>query len=100
MKRYTDIQERLSNSGKRYKVNPIYPSIPLSENDTYVITVGGDRYDTLAHEFYSDSRLWWIIASANNADRDTINITPGTQLRIPSEVTQILESYESFNANR
>jgi nucleoid-associated protein YgaU len=100
MKRYTDIQERLSNSGKRYKVNPIYPSIPLSENDTYVITVGGDRYDTLAHEFYNDSRLWWIIASANNADRDTINITPGTQLRIPSEVTQILESYESFNANR
>jgi len=100
MKRYTDIQERITDSGRRYRVNPIYPAIPLSENDTYVITVGGDRYDTLAHEFYNDSRLWWIIATANNADRDTINITPGTQLRIPSEITQILESYESFNANR
>ena len=100
MKRYSDINQRVSNSGRRYRVNPIYPSIPLSENDTYVITVGGDRYDTLSQEFYNDPTLWWIIATANSADRDTINITPGTQLRIPFAVSEILEKYESVNVSR
>ena len=100
MKRYSDINQRVSNSGRRYRVNPIYPSIPLSENDTYVITVGGDRYDTLAHEFYNDSRLWWVIASANNADRDTINITPGTQLRIPYNITAVLSQFRDFNNSK
>ena len=100
MKRYKDIQERNSNTGKRYKATTIYPAIPLSENDTYVITVGGDRYDTLAQEFYNDSRLWWIIATANTADRDTLNLTPGTQLRIPDNTSKILEEYEIFNKTR
>ena len=100
MKRYSNISQRTSNSGTRYRVNPIYPAIPLSENDTYVVTVGGDRYDTLAQEFYNDSSLWWVIATANTADRNTINITPGTQLRIPYAISAILENYESVNANR
>ena len=100
MNRYTNIEQKLSDQGKRYKVNPIYPSIPLSENDTYVITVGGDRYDTLAQEFYNDSTLWWIIATANTADRDTINITPGTQLRIPTNVSVIIAEFKRFNSNR
>ena len=100
MKRYIDIEQKVSDQGRRYKVNPIYPSIPLSENDTYVITVGGDRYDTLAQEFYNDSTLWWIIATANTADRDTINITPGTQLRIPTNISQILEDFQTFNKRR
>ena len=100
MKRYKDIQELNSNTGKRYKVTTIYPAIPLSENDTYVITVGGDRYDTLAQEFYNDSRFWWIIATANTADRDTLNLTPGTQLRIPVNTSKILEEYEIFNKTR
>lgn len=100
MNRYTYIEAKRSAQGKRYVVNAVYPAIPLSEDDTYVITVGGDRYDTLAQEFYNDSTLWWIIASANNADRDTINITPGTQLRIPANTSQIISQYKRFNANR
>jgi nucleoid-associated protein YgaU len=100
MNRYKDIQELISTQGSRYRGTVTYPSIPLSENDTYVITVGGDRYDTLAHEFYNDSRLWWVIASANNADRDTINITPGTQLRIPYNITAVLSQFRDFNNSK
>ena len=100
MKRYKDIQELNSNTGKRYKVTTIYPTIPLSENDTYVTTVGGDRYDTLAQEFYNDSRLWWIIATANTADRDTLNLTPGTQLRIPENTSSIIAEFKRFNSTR
>lgn len=100
MKRYKDIQERVSDRGRVYKSTTTYPAIPLSENDTYVITVGGDRYDTLAQEFYNDSTLWWIIATANTADRDTLNITPGTQLRIPHNTSKVLQDFETFNKTK
>lgn len=77
-----------------------YPEIPLSEEDYYVITSTGDRFDILAKEFYGDQTYWWAIASANpNVRRDSLNITPGIQLRIPPLRT-ILESYEQLNRSR
>ena len=50
-----------------------YPKIPRSEDDIYVITTIGDRYDTLAFQYYQDSSLWWVIANANgNADKSSL----------------------------
>ena len=49
----------------RYFKNFKYPNIPLSEDDIYVITTIEDRLDSLAYQFYSDVRLWWVIANAN-----------------------------------
>jgi hypothetical protein len=34
-----------------YFVNNIYPDIPVTEEDDYVITVEGDRLDLLASDF-------------------------------------------------
>jgi hypothetical protein len=68
-----------------------YPEIPLSINDIYVITTLGDRLDSLAQQFYNDVNLYWIISSANP---DALNlgslfIAPGTELRIPTDVSTI-----------
>ena len=60
----------------------IYGSIPLNDNDVYVITQAGDRLDHLAHQFYGDVSLWWYIAKANNLVFMTVPV--GTSLRIPS----------------
>ena len=60
----------------------IYGSIPLNDNDIYVITQEGDRLDHLAHQFYGDVSLWWYIAKANNLVFMTV--PTGTSLRIPS----------------
>ena len=43
----------------------VYPAIPTSINDIYIITTAGDRLDMLAHKYYANVKLWWIIANAN-----------------------------------
>ena len=79
----------------------VYRVPPESADDLYVITTVGDRFDLLAQQFYSDSEYWWIIASANpTVRRDSISITPGTQLRIPGSLAETLRFYENANTNR
>ena len=97
MSRYNDIKVNKSDSGRLYRKNAIYPNIPVSEDDIYVIATAGDRYDTLARQFYRDSSLWWIIAYANNHQRASLNVTPGVQLRIPSNKNTAIELYRTLN---
>ena len=99
-RRFKTIPSNISPKGKIYKRNVIYPQIPESIDDIYVITTYGDRYDILAQEFYNDSSLWWIIASANNYNKGSLNITPGVQLRIPGDKSQAILLYEQVNATR
>lgn len=98
--RYRDIKQRTTSDGVTYTVNTIYPEIPLSEEDFYVISTGGDRYDTLAQQFYSDYTLWWVIAAANNSERASLVVQPGVQLRIPANKARILELYRQVNKTR
>ena len=76
-----------------------YPEIPLSIDDLYVITTDGDRLDLLANQFYQDVDMWWIIATANPniVRRDTFNLKPGLEIRIPSNIQGIMQSFESLN---
>jgi phage tail protein X len=71
----------------------------LSENDIYVITDFGDRLDLLAYQFYQDVTLYWIISAANpNSVRfGSIFIPQGTQLRIPTNINEIINSYNNLN---
>ena len=54
-----------SQTKKPYYVNEIYPLIPASDSDIYIMTRNGDRLDLLAEEYYDNSNLYWVIASAN-----------------------------------
>lgn len=83
----------------RYRASTRYPDIPLSENDVYISTIFGDRLDNLAHQFYKDSSLWWIIQIANpDLPNDSLYPTLGFQLRIPSNINQILTDFENLNS--
>ena len=86
--------------GSEYISNNVYPEIPVSENDDYVIAVLGDRLDLLASDFYGDVSLWWIIASANSLPGDSLYVEPGLQLRIPSNPMEVLNEYKTFNVLR
>lgn len=99
--RYQTIQTTTpDNSGKQYYENNIYPDIPVTEDDDYVITVLGDRLDLIAFDFYGDVSFWWVIASANSLPGDSIYLEPGLQLRIPSDLPAAIEQYKSTNSLR
>lgn len=89
-----------TEGGRRYRKNVIYPEIPVREDDIYVITTGGDRYDLLAQQFYSDSSLWWVIASANTSKRDGLVVRQGVQLRIPQSPAEAIDLFEQVNLKR
>ena len=78
-----------------------YPEIPLSIDDIYVKTTSGDRLDLLANQFYGDVRLWWIIVAANMniLRRDTVGLKAGLEIRIPSDIQDILNKFEELNKN-
>lgn len=98
--RLKNIEVLKTESGRRYYKNVIYPDIPLHEDDVYVITTGTDRYDTLALQFYGDSKLWWIIATANVSKKDGLSVQQGVQLRIPTNPGRIINLFNDLNENR
>ena len=97
--RTQNIKQNRTYRGKRYYQPLRYPSIPLSSNDIYITTTVGDRLDSLANQFYNDIRLWWIISSANPhiVRRDSYALKPNSQIRIPSNIIQILKAFETIN---
>ncbi len=99
-KRFNKVEISKTGTGTVYKRNVIYPEIPVSENDIYVLTQYGDRYDTLALEYYFDPELWWIISSANNYQKGSLSVTPGVQLRIPFDKTAAIKLFEEVNRKR
>jgi hypothetical protein len=99
--RYQNIPvKKNSQRGSEFYSNNIYPDIPLSNDDNYVIAVLGDRLDLLAQDFYGDTSFWWVIASANALPGDSLYIEPGMQLRIPIDVASIINNYKIVNTTR
>ena len=98
MGRYTNIKTRITDKGtKLYRTNS-YPEIKRSDQDLYVITQSGDRYDVLADQYYKDSTLWWVISSANyGTDQSSYYPPEGIQIRIPANVSGILKNYQKIN---
>tara|TARA_Y200000002_G_C22266192_1_gene490112 strand:- start:140 stop:442 length:303 start_codon:yes stop_codon:yes gene_type:complete len=98
MGRYTDITNLVVRTGQRFKSTTFYPDIPLGFDDIYVYTDEGDRFDILAQTYYSDSSLWWVIASANPQFNQGSMFPPlGVQIRIPSNVGSIVNQYNALN---
>ena len=89
---------RILNRKRTYRALK-YPEIPLSIDDIYVITNDGDRLDLLANQFYQDVDMWWIIATANPGivKRDTFNLKPGLEIRVPTDIQGIMQNFESLN---
>jgi hypothetical protein len=96
--RYDKNTLKFTSSGKRYYKSKIYPNIPFSETDVYVITTIGDRLDLIAYDYYNDAEMWWVISIANNnVTKGSMFPIPGTQLRIPVNINSVLELFNSTN---
>ena len=98
MARYTIIPKTTAPDGNRIYKTVRYPNIARAFSDIYVYTTVGDRFDTLAQQYYGDSSLWWVISCANNTlPQNSLTPPVGTQLRIPSNPTPSIAEYEEIN---
>tara|TARA_R110000772_G_scaffold174822_2_gene286722 strand:+ start:3473 stop:3769 length:297 start_codon:yes stop_codon:yes gene_type:complete len=98
MNRYSNIP-KIRTKKKLLYVTTRYPEIPLSNNDVYVYTSRGDRFDILAQQYYQDSSLWWVISIANpSITQDSLVIPEGIQIRIPSNQQSIVNQFNRINS--
>jgi phage tail protein X len=107
MNRYQNIPKEKINGNLAYRTSR-YPEVPLSENDVYVYTTQGDRFDVLAQQYYGDSSLWWVISIANTGGAGTstqsdlpqnsLVIPQGIQIRIPANYTAVIRNFNVINA--
>ena len=60
--------------------------IPVHPRDTYhrVQSHEVSRLDMLAHQYYNNPLLWWILAQANNIYDPFELLEPGALIRIPN----------------
>jgi len=54
------------------------------------ISAENERLDIIAGQQYQDASLWWVIAAASNIGWG-LQIPAGTRLRIPTDISQIME---------
>jgi phage tail protein X len=98
MNRYQSIPTIKINQKPVYQTVK-YPEIPLDENDIYVTTVQGDRFDILAGQYYQDESMWWVISIANSSlSQNSLIIPEGIQLRIPVDIENIKSSFNNLNS--
>ncbi len=58
-----------------------------------------DRLENLAHRYYGDSKLWWVIALANKIRDGSYSLKPDEKIRIPSNIQNILKDLRAINSD-
>jgi hypothetical protein len=74
----------------------IYPSIPMKDSDIFIAPIVGEKLENLAHRYYSDFTLWWIIAKANNITDTTVISNKLKRVRIPTEIQDVLQKLDEL----
>lgn len=92
---FTPIEKRWD--GKTVYKTTYYPLIPESYDDIYVTVSEADFLDSLAKKYYGDESFWWIIARANNLTGYQLSFNGTRQIRIPSNISNILNNLKNLN---
>ena len=93
--RFTSLKK--NKDGKRVFKPTMYPKIPIKDSDIFIYPKFGDRLDNLAHKYYGDVSLWWIIAKANNLDKAEIGLNVEKQIRIPTDIQPIINKLKGMS---
>tara|TARA_B110001454_G_scaffold167099_1_gene157037 strand:+ start:518 stop:817 length:300 start_codon:yes stop_codon:yes gene_type:complete len=96
MKRYATTPKKIDKSGIRVYGTTYYPEILISDMDTFIYPVEGERLDSLAHKSYGDVTLWWVIAKANGI-KGKPALSSDEMIRIPGDIVNIIEKFVNIN---
>tara|TARA_R100001244_G_scaffold115517_1_gene85756 strand:- start:81 stop:401 length:321 start_codon:yes stop_codon:yes gene_type:complete len=99
IKKFSTLNNNIRNKGLTYSNTARYPLVLQRESDIYVITEFGDRFESLAFQFYGDVTLWWIIAitNPNIVNFSSFFLPIGSQIRIPQNISPIIDNYNELN---
>jgi len=92
---FTETEKRYD--GKRVYKTTYYPPIPLDSSDEYIVVADTEYLDSLAKKYYGDESFWWVIANANGLGNGKLSIPPDKQIRIPGNLSRILENMKRIN---
>jgi len=86
--RYKGLRVIKDKAGRRYVETVENRVIKETPEDKFHQVQVGEKYriDLIAHKYYRNATLWWVIADANNLN-DVLYLEPGTLLRIPARKT-------------
>ena len=94
MKRYATTIQKIDKSGIRVYSTTYYPEITISDGDSFIYPIEGERLDNLANKYYGDTTLWWIIAKANGLPA----LSSDEIIRIPGNISSIIEKFQNLNS--
>ena len=95
-----EFDKRVPFPERQVYTTTVYPKIERKTDDVFIETRIVDRFDNLAHEFYGDVTMYWIIAKANNLIHGGMAVETGIRLRIPTETDEIIEEFYRLNSER
>lgn len=73
----------LQNDGDTIPVVRYRPTVnPTIETNPHTCALG-DRFDTIANNYYGDSSQWWRIAELNPHVNHLAVLKPGQRIRVP-----------------
>lgn len=98
MKRYSNTPVTNRYDGKRVYLTTSYPTIQPSDTDVIIVSNETDYLDMLAYKYYGDPTLWFIIALANNLGKGKMSVPPGLNLRIPTNINEIIDQFNQMNS--
>jgi len=94
--RYKTTKIKQHPSGNKTLTTTLYPRIKVRSTDTFLIVTEKTRLDHLAFKFYENPNYWWVIGVANSI-KGTLYVEPGTQVRIPREISGIIQDFNKIN---
>jgi hypothetical protein len=97
MNRYATTRQKLDKSGIRVYSTTYYPEIRISDGDSFIYPIEGERLDNLANKYYGDTTLWWVIAKANGL-KGKPALSSDKIIRIPGNISSIIEKFQNLNS--
>ena len=96
--RYSFTSQARNDSGKRITTTTLLGRIKKRDTDVFIVMVERTRLDHLAYKFYDNPHYWWVIATANSIG-GRMYVEPGTQLRIPMNIREIIADHQKTNSS-
>ena len=90
IKSYRGKKKFINQFGTQRLFYPTQDEINAIQNYTFHTWTTGDTYAKLGYEFYSDPKLWWVIATINKKPSE-FDLKVGDILFIPTLLSEAME---------